>query len=207
MMKKKAAALAALALAGVMILTACSSSEQESDQQSAAKNDTIKNGTEVQTEEPLQTVSGTQSVSGTAVSVAGESGSTSDATAAAPAQSETTAAGETQTAQTSGTAVTEKETESESADGDIWSGTYVADDETLTIAMAEDTQISFSFAEAGISGVADVRGSQAVYKGDDHYVIVFNINGTLLDVSVSSEEDYDASDSPLIGTYVKDTEQ
>ena len=64
-----------------------------------------------------------------------------------------------------------------------------------------------SFAEAGISGVADVRGSQAVYKGDDHYVIVFNINGTLLDVSVSSEEDYDASDSPLIGTYVKDTEQ
>ena len=206
-MKKKAAALAALALAGVMILTACSSSEQESDQQSAAKNDTIKSGTEVQTEEPLQTVSGTQSVSGTAVSVAGESGSTSDATATAPAQSETAAVGETQTAQTSGTAVTEKETESESADGDIWSGTYVADDETLTIAMAEDTQISFSFAEAGISGVADVRGSQAVYKGDDHYVIVFNINGTLLDVSVSSEEDYDASDSPLIGTYVKDTEQ
>ena len=207
MMKKKVAALAALALAGVMILTACSSSEQESDQQSAAKNDTIKNGTEVQTEEPLQAVSGTQSVSGTAVSVAGESGSTSDATATAPAQSETAAAGETQTAQTSGTAVTEKETESESADGDIWSGTYVADDETLTIAMAEDTQISFSFADAGISGVADVRGSQAVYKGDDHYVIVFNINGTLLDVSVSSEEDYDASDSPLIGTYVKDTEQ
>ena len=207
MMKKKVAALAALALAGVMILTACSSSEQESDQQSAAKNDTIKNGTEVQTEEPLQAVSGTQSVSGTAVSVAGESGSTSDATATAPAQSETAAVGETQTAQTSGTAVTEKETESESADGDIWSGTYVADDETLTIAMAEDTQISFSFAEAGISGVADVRGSQAVYKGDDHYVIVFNINGTLVDVSVSSEEDYDASDSPLIGTYVKDTEQ
>ena len=207
MMKKKAAALAALALAGVMILTACSSSEQESDQQSAAKNDTIKSGTEVQTEEPLQAVSGTQSVSGTAVSVAGESGSTSDATATAPAQSETAAAGGTQTAQTSGTAATEKETESESADGDIWSGTYVADDETLTIAMAEDTQISFSFAEAGISGVADVRGSQAVYKGDDHYVIVFNINGTLLDVSVSSEEDYDASDSPLIGTYVKDTEQ
>lgn len=207
MMKKKVAALAALALAGVMILTACSSSEQESDQQSAAKNDTIKNGTEVQTEEPLQAVSGTQSVSGTAVSVAGESGSTSDATATAPAQSETAAAGGTQTAQTSGTAATEKETESESADGDIWSGTYVADDETLTIAMAEDTQISFSFAEAGISGVADVRGSQAVYKGDDHYVIVFNINGTLVDVSVSSEEDYDASDSPLIGTYVKDTEQ
>ena len=206
-MKKKAAALAALALAGVMILTACSSSEQESDQQSAAKNDTIKSGTAVQTEEPLQAVSGTQSVSGTAVSVAGESGSTSDATATAPAQSETAAVGETQTAQTSGTAVTEKETESESADGDIWSGTYVADDETLTIAMAEDTQISFSFAEAGISGVADVRGSQAVYKGDDHYVIVFNINGTLVDVSVSSEEDYDASDSPLIGTYVKDTEQ
>ena len=207
MMKKKVAALAALALAGVMILTACSSSEQESDQQSAAKNDTIKNGTEVQTEEPLQAVSGTQSVSGTAVSVAGESGSTSDATATAPAQTETAAAGGTQTAQTSDTAATEKETESESADGDIWSGTYVADDETLTIAMAEDTQISFSFAEAGISGVADVRGSQAVYKGDDHYVIVFNINGTLVDVSVSSEEDYDASDSPLIGTYVKDTEQ
>lgn len=210
MMKKKVAALAALALAGVMILTACSSSEQESDQQSAAKNDTIKEGTEVQTEEPLQNVSGTQSVSGTAVDVANGSGSSSGATAT-PVQSESAAADGTQTAQTSGTAshttTTETESESESEDGDIWSGTYVTDDETLTIAMTEDTQISFSFAEAGISGVADVRGSQAVYKGDDHYVIVFNINGTLVDVSVSSEEDYDASDSPLIGTYVKDIEQ
>lgn len=209
MMKKKVAALAALALAGVMILTACSSSEQESDQQSAAKNDTIKEGTEVQTEEPLQAVSGTQSVNGTTVSTADGSGSTSDTASTAPAQSESTASDGTQTAQTSGATsnTTTTEAESESEDGDIWSGTYVTDDETLTIAMTEDTQISFSFAEAGISGVADVRGSQAVYKGDDHYVIVFNINGTLVDVSVSSEEDYDASDSPLIGTYVKDTEQ
>ena len=211
MMKKKAAALAALALAGVMILTACSSSEQESDQQSAAKNDTIKEGTEVQTEEPLQTVSGTQSVNGTAISTTDGSGSSSDATAAAPAQSESaaTAADGTQTAQTSGAAsnTSATESESETEEDDIWSGTYVTDDETLTIAMTGDTQISFAFAEAGISGVADVRGSQAVYKGDDHYVIVFNINGTLVDVSVSSEEDYDASDSPLIGTYVKDTEE
>lgn len=208
-MKKKVAALAALALAGVMILTACSSSEQESDQQSAAKNDTIKEGTEVQTEEPLQAVSGTQSVNGTTVSTADGSVSTSDTASTAPAQSESTASDGTQTAQTSGATsnTTTTEAESESEDGDIWSGTYVTDDETLTIAMTEDTQISFSFAEAGISGVADVRGSQAVYKGDDHYVIVFNINGTLVDVSVSSEEDYDASDSPLIGTYVKDTEQ
>lgn len=208
MMKKRVAALAALALAGVMILTACRSSEQKSDQQSAAKNGTVKEGTEVQTEEPLQAVSGTQSVSGMTVSTEDGSGSTSGAATTAPAQSESKDANETQTEQTSGAASdTETESESDSSDGDIWSGTYVTDDETLTIALTEDTQISFSFAEAGISGVADVRGSQAVYKGDDHYVIVFNINGTLVDVSVSSEEDYDASDSPLIGTYVKDTEQ
>ncbi len=208
MMKKKVAALAALAFAGIMILTACSSSsEQESGQQSAAKNDTIKEGkeTEAQTVEQPQTISGTQSVSGTAVSTPDGSGSTSATTGSASAQPETSSAAATQTGDgTSQTAA--PETESESTDGDLWSGTYVADDETLTIAMSEDTQISFSFAEAGISGVADVRGSQAVYKGDDHYVIVFNINGTLVDVSVSSEEDYDASDSPLIGTYVKDAE-
>lgn len=210
MMKKKVVALAALALAGVMILTACSSSEKESDQQSAAKKDTIKEGTTVQTEQQEQTVSGMQSVSGTAVSTQ-DGTDTAGADKTAPVQQETTAAGGAQGTQTSqSTAQTsqteETETESERADGDIWSGTYVTDDETLTVALSEDTQISFSFAEAGISGVADVRGSQAVYKGDDHYVIVFNVNGTLMDVSVSSEEDYDASDSPLIGTYVRDAE-
>lgn len=207
MMKKKVAALAALALAGIMILTACSSSsEQESGQQSAAKNDTIKEGNE--TEEQPQTISGTQSVNGTTVSTPDGSGSTSATTGTASAEPKTSSSADKQTPQTgTGTSQTAaQETESESTDGDIWSGTYVTDDETLTIAMTEDTQISFSFAEAGISGVADMHGSQAVYKGDDHYVIVFNINGTLVDVSVSSEEDYDASDSPLIGTYVKDAE-
>ena len=48
-----------------------------------------------------------------------------------------------------------------------------------------------------------MNGTQAVYNGDDHHVVVFNLSGDTVDVSVSSEEDYDASASPLNGTYTK----
>ncbi len=87
---------------------------------------------------------------------------------------------------------------------DSWSGAYVSDDETVNIALLDETTISFAFAQSGISGTAAVNGMQAVYNGDDHYVVVFNLNGTILDVSVSNEEDYDASESPLNGTYMKE---
>lgn len=87
---------------------------------------------------------------------------------------------------------------------DNWTGAYAGDDETVSIALIDEATISFAFAQSGISGTAKVNGLQAVYNGDDHYVVVFNLNGSILDVSVSNEEDYDASDSPLNGTYVKE---
>lgn len=87
---------------------------------------------------------------------------------------------------------------------DSWSGSYISDDETVNITLLDETTISFAFAQSGISGTAAVNGMQAVYNGDDHYVVVFNLNGTILDISVSNEEDYDASESPLNGTYMKE---
>lgn len=87
---------------------------------------------------------------------------------------------------------------------DSWSGSYVGDAETVSIALLNETTISFAFAQSGISGTAAVNGMQAVYNGDDHYVVVFNLNGSILEVSVSNEEDYDASASPLNGTYMKE---
>ena len=44
---------------------------------------------------------------------------------------------------------------------------------------------------------------KAVYKGDDHHDVVLNLTGDVIDVTVSSEEDFDASQSPLIGSYVR----
>lgn len=87
---------------------------------------------------------------------------------------------------------------------DNWTGAYVGEEETVTITLLDDTAISFGFSNSGITGRADVNGMQAVYKGDDHYVVVFNMNDGILDVSVSNEEDYDASESPLNGTYIKE---
>lgn len=87
---------------------------------------------------------------------------------------------------------------------DSWTGSYIGAEETVNISLLNETTISFAFAQSGITGTASIDGQQAIYKGDDSYVIVFNINGTVLDVSVSNEEDYDASESPLIGTYAKE---
>lgn len=84
-----------------------------------------------------------------------------------------------------------------------WNGTYSSDTETVTISSIDDTAISFGFAQSGITGKAEVKGSQAIYHGDDYYVVVFDLSGSTLEVSVASEEDYDATGSPLIGTYTK----
>ncbi len=89
------------------------------------------------------------------------------------------------------------------AEADAWSGTYTGAEETLTLALMDGGNLAFSFAQSGISGTAAVNGTQAVYNGDDHHVVVFNLSGDTVDVSVSSEEDYDASASPLNGTYTK----
>ena len=85
---------------------------------------------------------------------------------------------------------------------DQWEGTYVSEEERVTVKKADEDTISFSFAQSGISGTADIEQNQAVFKGDDYHVVIFSLNGTVLTVSVTSEEDFDASDSPLNGTYI-----
>ena len=84
-----------------------------------------------------------------------------------------------------------------------WSGSYTSDEgETLTLTAIDAASISFAFANSGISGTAELDGSQAVYHGDDHHVVVFEYVEGAINVSVLSEEDYDTSESPLNGLYV-----
>ncbi len=201
-MKHRALLLAAFAAAGVLLLTACTSSEEGIAQ-------------DVRTES-----------SGNAG--ASDAGSTDDAAAQPGAPQDTSGdAGAADTSGTlsqtegqteeklpqAGTDVTEEAgTEAPQEDGakepgeeDIWSGTYASDQETVTISLVDAKSFSFAFANSGIASSAEVDGSTAIYRGDDHHVVVFEMNEGVLTVTVSSEEDYDASDSPLNGTYVRQT--
>jgi hypothetical protein len=211
-MKKKIFVLLAAAAAGVLLLTACTSSEQGSTQTASG----------TQTGSTTQNVAGTQTVSGSTTDTSdGQSTGTSDAQ---PSQAD--AVEEVDLAQISG------QESAEEPDGDVisdedaasatnpdpdtdtssseqtlledgWTGTYTGETQNVVIDLLDAETIAFSFSESGISGTAAVDGTQAVYKGDDHYVVVFNLGQERVDVSVSNEEDYDASDSPLIGQYVK----
>lgn len=178
--------LAAFAAAAALLLTACTSDSeiQESD---SAKQESQAADSAGMTSDTAQDTSGAvsgnmQDASGTA------SGNTQDASG--------TASDDTQDALGTG---------SDDAQGDIadaWVGTYVSDSESVTVKKADEDTIAFSFAQSGISGTADIEQNQAVFKGDDYHVVVFSLNGTVLTVAVSSEEDFDASDSPLNGTYI-----
>lgn len=100
-------------------------------------------------------------------------------------------------------AVSEDETD-EMDEDEGWSGFYVCSSgEKLTVTIDEADYIQFEFETAGISGKAELDGNQAVYHGDDHHVVVFDRNGDEIEISVLSEEDYDTSESPLIGTYIR----
>ncbi len=84
-----------------------------------------------------------------------------------------------------------------------WDGTYVSDTgETLTVSVT-DSDVSFAFANAGLSGMAKKDGNQAVYNGDDHHSLVLEYAETDIKVTVVSEEDFDTSTSPLNGVYVR----
>lgn len=226
-MKKKLFILAAVAAAGVLVLSGCTSSESEtaqsvsgtqtggntgagsiSDNQGSTGNDDAASA---------QDVSGVQ-IAGSGTDGTATSGGSVSGDDAAPAQAGTPVedggpVGEVipdeyadgDTGETEETEETEAES-SAGITGDIWSGTYAGEEETLTISYLDEKSISFAFSQAGISGTAQVDGYQAVYKGDDHYVVVFNVNNDIntVEVTVSNEEDYDASGSPLIGTYVKE---
>ena len=100
-------------------------------------------------------------------------------------------------------AVSEDETD-EMDEDEGWSGFYVCSSgEKLTVTIDEADYIQFEFETAGISGKAELDGNQAVYHGDDYHVVVFDRNGDEIEISVLSEEDYDTSESPLIGTYIR----
>lgn len=100
----------------------------------------------------------------------------------------------------------ELSSEGESEETVRWTGTYSSsstDGDTVTITSADAEHISFTFMNAGIYGQAEVKGTQAIYHGDDYNVIVFDYVDDAIEVSVASEEDYDAEDSPLNGTYTR----
>lgn len=87
---------------------------------------------------------------------------------------------------------------------DGWIGSYMNEnEEILTISAVDDTTVSFAFTNAGIAGSAQLEGNKAVYHGDDYHVAVFEYSGTDIAVSILSEEDYDASASPLNGIYAR----
>ena len=99
------------------------------------------------------------------------------------------------------------ENPSDEEDGDdeaSWNGSFTsASGETLTLEGADGSTVSFAFAQCGISGSAqkDANTGNYVYHGDDSAVIIFSLSGDTIDVSVTSEEDYDMSESPMIGSY------
>lgn len=222
-MRKKSIILTVAALAGAVLLTACTSSEKPEDTAQAGKA-----GSSVQTQTTDKKTDGSDAAAQqetTGQIIQGEA--TNQTTPQSQPSSEQTAPQENGS---SDEAVSEKSeggvsdipvidsgagsgtetSESQSgADGaqtskDIWSGTYKGEDETLSVTYLDETSFSFAFAQAGISGTAQLSGTQAVYKGDDYHDVVFGISGDTISVTVSSEEDYDASESPLNGTYVKD---
>ncbi len=83
-----------------------------------------------------------------------------------------------------------------------WSGTYTNESgETLTVSINDSSSIAFAFANAGLSGTAQLDGNTAIYYGDDHHEAVFDYSGETIIVTVVSEEDYDTSGSPLNGVY------
>ena len=218
-MKHKKLLLAALAVTCVLVLTACTSSDKSGTKTTeAGKANGSGSGDENRQGTTAQDVEGTQDITGVTVG-----GSTDDSPAGAAAGSDT---GESQSAVIQGTVVEDggpkgdiiSDEDAASAENDTedhedapagdaeegWRGTYIGDDETVTVSAVSGNSISFTFTQSGISGSAAVDGDQAVYKGDDHYVIVFDLEGDILEVSVTNEEDYDASESPLIGTYVRE---
>lgn len=223
-MKKKLLILAAVAAAGILVLSGCTSSESETAQSVSGTQTGGNTGagstSDNQGSSGNDDAASAQDVSGVRIAGGGTDGNTSSGSSvsgddAAPAQAGTPVedggpVGEVIPDEyADGDTGETEETEAESSagiTGDIWSGTYAGEEETLTISYLDEKSISFAFSQAGISGTAQVDGYQAVYKGDDHYVVVFNVNNDIntVEVTVSNEEDYDASGSPLIGTYVKE---
>ena len=188
-MKRKVLITIATAAAMILTLTACGVLEKDSTQNTGSGASTT-----------IQTSEGTASSQSTSDQSTAADNSSSDAGVVVNQQgiADEESAGEIIPDEYADAA----ENDASSSDG--WTGAYAGNEESVSIALLDESTISFSFAQSGISGTASVNGMQAVYNGDDHYVVVFNKNGDVLDVSVANEEDYDASESPLNGTYTKE---
>ncbi|GEM_PF-2331075 len=225
-MRKKSLILAVVALVSAVLLTACTSSDTPEQTNKAGQNGTSSS---------VQTTGEQTSGSDESTQKDSSGQNTSEETADQTVQSQTSSGqtvpqgdvsvsggeseeGQNDTGSTSdvplidsGTDSTTEGSDEQSGTGggqtsqDIWSGTYKGEEETLSVTYLDEKSFSFSFAQAGISGTAQISGTQAVYKGDDHHDVVFGISGDTVTVTVSSEEDYDASESPLNGTYVKES--
>lgn len=208
-MKRKILLLAALTAVCMLALTGCTSSENTDTQTNTAGSQSASAAQDAgaDTAENAGTdTAGTAAGTVSADSSSGDGQSTSGNTA--PSGENVTAANALSQPQDASAgdvaaAVISDNDTAVPGDEDIWSGTYVTDSERVTVTQLDEETISFAFAQAGISGTAKVDGSQAVFNGDDYHVVVFSLNGTVLNVAVSSEEDYDTSASPLNGTYIR----
>lgn len=212
-MKRRILLTIAVLAAGAVLLTACSSSDTKTDRFGSGvegSSDGQGNDTLTGQDTPDGMGNDTSNDQGT------QEGSSTDGqeNGASGDPAGTDSQGEEAGEEPDGTVVPDDDAQAaedenlipDDMEEDPWSGSYSGDGESVTIVLDGEDTISFSFAQAGISGTAQVKGMQAVYNGDDHHVIVFDLNDTVLTVAVSSEEDFDASDSPLNGTYIRSHE-
>ena len=191
---------AAAAAGAALLLSACTSSGEKTGETAGETVSEESSGSVSSDEGADAPAQETDAQTGTAVQT--ETNAQTGATVQTETNAQTEAAAQTETnAQTETAAQTETQDVSRE---DLWSGTYVSDDETLTVTQTDDSTLSIAFANSGITGTAQIDGMQAVYKGDDYHDVVLNLTGDVIDVTVSSEEDYDSSQSPLIGSYVKE---
>ena len=191
---------AAAAAGAVLLLSACTSSGEKTGETAGETVSEESSGSVSSDEGADAPAQETDAQTGTVVQT--ETNAQTGATVQTETNAQTEAAAQTETnAQTETAAQTETQDASRE---DLWSGTYVSDDETLTVTQTDDSTLSIAFANSGITGTAQIDGMQAVYKGDDYHDVVLNLTGDVIDVTVSSEEDYDSSQSPLIGSYVRE---
>lgn len=191
---------AAAAAGAALLLSACTSSGEKTGETAGETVSEESSGSVSSDEGADAPAQETDAQTGTVVQT--ETNAQTGATVQTETNAQTEAAAQTETnAQTETAAQTETQDVSRE---DLWSGTYVSDDETLTVTQTDDSTLSIDFANSGITGTAQIDGMQAVYKGDDYHDVVLNLTGDVIDVTVSSEEDYDSSQSPLIGSYVKE---
>lgn len=97
-----------------------------------------------------------------------------------------------------------QDSEASAGQAEFTPGTYIGDGESITLTEA-DGVLTFSFAQAGITGTAAIEKDAAVYSGDDDHQIRFLQDGTILTVTVTGAQG-EESDSPLAGTYVKEAD-